>query len=182
MAHEESEEERRAFAQELGRFFEDRGLPRMEGRVLGWLVVCVPDHQSAEQLTEALGASRGAISMAMRLLQRADAVERVTVPGSRRHYYRLRPGLWRQEIDRRVEEAATVRALTADGLRRLSGTSAASDGDLARLRDMHEMYAFLEGGYAHLRDTWRERESREHPGPASTNEGEQEWPRPGRRE
>jgi DNA-binding transcriptional regulator GbsR (MarR family) len=177
MADEELWGERQAFAQELGRFFEDRGLPRMEGRVLGWLVVCRPEHQSAEQLAEALGASRGAISMAMRLLQRSEAVERVTVPGSRRHYYRLRPGLWRQEIARRVEEAATVRALTAEGLERLA---AAPDDDLARLRDMHEMYAFLEGGYTGLRDTWRDREARERPRtapsprPTPTYEGGQE--------
>src|SRR5690606_19889820 len=99
------ERERQVFAEELGRFFEERGLPRMEGRVLGRLVVCSPAHQSADELAEALGASRGAISMAIRLLQRSEAVERLNVPGSRRHYYRLRPGFWRGEIDTRVQEA-----------------------------------------------------------------------------
>lgn len=147
--------ERHAFAEELGQFFEERGLPRMEGRAAGWLVVCQPPQQSPQDLATALQASRGAISMAMRALQRAGAVERVTVPGSRKHYYQLRPGFWREEIDKRVQEAAEVRELTADGLQRLS---AAGAGDLQRLRDMHEMYEFLETEYARLRDRWHGRE------------------------
>lgn len=155
----ETERERQVFAEELGRFFEERGLPRMEGRVLGRLVVCSPAHQSADELAEALNASRGAISMAIRLLQRSEAVERLNLPGTRRHYYQLRPGFWRGEIDTRVREAAAVRALTENGLKRLEG---APEEDLDRLRDMHEMYTFLEHGYAVLRDSWhREGAARE---------------------
>ncbi|MBV2363355.1 GbsR/MarR family transcriptional regulator [Streptomonospora nanhaiensis] len=156
------ERERQVFAEELGRFFEERGLPRMEGRVLGRLIVCSPPHQSADELAEALGVSRGAISMAIRLLQRSEAVERFTVPGSRRHYYRLRPGFWRGEIDTRVQEAAAVRALAENGLKRLEGAPAE---DLDRLRDLHAMYTFLERGYAALRDSWHGngRAPEEHP-------------------
>jgi hypothetical protein len=40
-------------------------------------MVCQPEHQSAEELTEALQASRGAISMAMQMLQGVGAVERL---------------------------------------------------------------------------------------------------------
>ena len=152
------ERERQVFAEELGRFFEERGLPRMEGRVLGRLVVCSPAHQSADELAEALGASRGAISMAIRLLQRSEAVERLNVPGSRRHYYRLRPGFWRGEIDTRVQEAAAVRTLAESGLKRLEG---APEEDLDRLRDLHAMYTFLEHGYAALRDSWHQEQARE---------------------
>lgn len=147
--------ERHAFAEELGQFFEERGLPRMEGRVAGWLVVCTPPQQSADELAAALGASRGAISMATRLLQRSGALERVTVPGSRRHYYQLRPGFWRQEIDKRVEESARVRELAGNGLERLA---ASAPEDLRRLRDMHEMYEFLEFEYGRVQQRWHEHE------------------------
>lgn len=147
--------ERHAFAEELGQFFEEEGLPRMEGRVLGWLIVCTPPRQSAEDLVTALGASRGAISMAMRLLQRAGAVERVNVPGSRRHYYQLPPGFWRREIDKRVQEAGHVRKLTASGLDRLAD---APPEELRRLRDMYEMYEFLETEYGRLQERWHRHE------------------------
>ncbi|GAB3461018.1 hypothetical protein GCM10027570_46530 [Streptomonospora sediminis] len=148
-------ERRRAFAEELGQFFEERGLPRMEGRMLGWLIVCDPPEQSAEDLAAALGASRGGISMSVRMLQRAGALERVAVPGSRKHYYRLRPGMWRQEIDKRVEEAAMVRDLTAKGLQELSD---APPEQLRRLRDMNDMYSFLSQEYSRIRDLWHSKE------------------------
>jgi DNA-binding transcriptional regulator GbsR (MarR family) len=149
------EAERRAFAEELGQWFEDRGLPRMEGRVAGWLIVCDPPEQSAEDLAAVLGASRGAISMATRLLQRAGAVERVNQPGSRKHYYRLRPGMWRQDIDKRVEEAVQVRELAAKGMAKLGE---APGGQLDRLRDMYQMYDFLAEEYTSIRDRWHRQE------------------------
>lgn len=155
MTEDPLDAERHAFAEELGQFFEESGLPRMEGRLAGWLIVCSPPQQSADDLATALGASRGAISMATRLLQRSGAIERVTVPGSRRHYYQLRPGFWRREIDKRVEESAAVRDLAGRGLKRLA---ASDDEDLQRLRDMYEMYEFLEREYGRVQQRWHQHE------------------------
>jgi hypothetical protein len=50
------------FADDIGLFYEQFGFPRIWGRVLGWLVVCQPDIQSAEELATALHASRGSVS------------------------------------------------------------------------------------------------------------------------
>ncbi|PRX97978.1 GbsR/MarR family transcriptional regulator [Allonocardiopsis opalescens] len=155
MADDALDGARRAFMEEMARFCEESGLPRMEGRLIGWLMVCSPPMRSADELAAELGASRGAISMAVRMLQRAGAVERVTVPGSRRHYYRFRPGFWRREIDTRVRQAETVRDMAEGGLKRLAG---APEGELERLRDFYEMYDFLAGEYAQVRDRWHERE------------------------
>lgn len=83
-----------SFADEIGLFYEDIGLPRAWGRVLGWLLVCEPDSQSAEDLAAVLHASRGSISMATRTLIHMGSVERHTKPGDRRTYYRIRPGTW----------------------------------------------------------------------------------------
>jgi DNA-binding transcriptional regulator GbsR (MarR family) len=83
---------RHDYADEIGLYFEGYGLPRIPGRILGWLMACEPPHQSPEQLAEELDISRGSVSMAMRLLQPNKAVERIAVPGSRRTHWRLRPG------------------------------------------------------------------------------------------
>lgn len=148
-------DERLGLAEEFGRFFDEHGLPRTEGRILGWLVVCDPPEQSADDLAVVLALSRGGVSMAMRMLVRADAVERVSVPGSRKHFYRLRPGLWRREIERRVQEARRSRDLAAAGLERLG---AAPEEQLRRLQDMREMYDFLARGYEELSERWRSTE------------------------
>jgi hypothetical protein len=42
------------FADEIGLVYDDLGFPRAWGRVLGWLLVCEPDYQSAEDLAAVL--------------------------------------------------------------------------------------------------------------------------------
>lgn len=144
------------YADEIGVFFEDNGLPRMSGRVLGWLLVCDPPHQSAEEIAAALQASRSSISMAMQLLQRNGAVERYAMPGSRRTYYRLTPGFWLREAEEKAAIAAKWRKLADRGLSILADRS---DEGRQRLQEMHDMYAFLEEEYMRLRDTWYERQA-----------------------
>jgi DNA-binding transcriptional regulator GbsR (MarR family) len=139
------------FADEIGLFFEDNGLPRMPGRVLGWLLVCDPPQQSADELAAALQASRGSISMAMQLLQGSGAVQRVAVPGSRRTYYRLTPGFWLREAEEKAAIAARWRKLAERGLDLLADRP--EDGR-QRLQEMHDMYAFFEEEYARMRDEW----------------------------
>ena len=143
------------YADEIGLFFEDHGLPRMPGRVLGWLLVCDPPHQSAEELAEALQASRGSISMAMQLLQRSGAVERSAVPGSRRTHYRLAPGFWLREAQEKAAVAAKVRKLADRGLSIMSDRP---EDSRRRLQEMRDMYAFFEEEYGRLRDAWYERQ------------------------
>ncbi|MEO3876704.1 transcriptional regulator [Nonomuraea sp. B12E4] len=139
------------YADEIGLFFEDFGLPRMPGRILGWLMVCEPPHQSAEKLAEAVQASRGAISMAMRMLQANGAVERHTVPGTRRVYYRLRPGFWLREAEEKARVAREWRKLTERGLELMSDHS---EQARARVQEAHDMYAFLEQEYSQIKDRW----------------------------
>ena len=40
------------FVEEAGIVFEQTGLPRMAGRIFGWLLICDPPHQSTDQLAE----------------------------------------------------------------------------------------------------------------------------------
>jgi DNA-binding transcriptional regulator GbsR (MarR family) len=104
------------FAEEIGLFYEGFGLPRAWGRVLGWLLVCEPDFQSAEELAAALHASRGSISMATRALIRWGSVERQTRRGDRRTYYRIQPGSWTAVVELQTQSIAKLRELAKQGL------------------------------------------------------------------
>ena len=53
-----------AYAEEWGLLFERWGLPRTAGRIWGWLHVCEPPQQTAAQLVDALGVSKGSICWA----------------------------------------------------------------------------------------------------------------------
>ncbi len=148
------------YVEEIGLYFAGVGLPRMPGRVLGWLLVCDPPHQSADELAAALRVSSGSISMAVQMLVRAGAVERHAKPGSRRTYYRLRPGFWLHEAEEKARQAAEWRKLADRGLEMLDQLDE-DDGDARpqRLQEMRDMYAFLEVEYARIDTRWRNRES-----------------------
>lgn len=72
------------FADHLGRFYAGRyGFPPMAGRVLGYLLVCDPREQTIAELSEALLASRTAITGALALLERMDTIRRSRAAGER---------------------------------------------------------------------------------------------------
>ena len=78
------------FADHMGRFYARRfGFPPMVGRVLGYLLVCEPRDQSIAELSEALLASRSAITGALSVLERISAVRRSRTAGERMDRVRI---------------------------------------------------------------------------------------------
>lgn len=129
------------FADEIGLFYDDLGLPRVWGRVLGWLLVSEVDYQSADDLAAGLHASRGSISMATRSLIRMGYVERQTKRGDRRTYYRIRPGTWTAVFEDLIQSTTRLRQLAKQGLDLLSDEPATRR---ERLQELHDFTAFYE--------------------------------------
>ncbi len=78
------------YADHMGRFYARRyAFPPMAGRVLGYLLVCEPRDQTIAELSEALLASRSAITGALSVLERADAVRRSRAAGERMDRVRI---------------------------------------------------------------------------------------------
>jgi DNA-binding transcriptional regulator GbsR (MarR family) len=130
-----------SFADEMGLFYDDLGLPRAWGRVLGWLLVCEPDYQSAEDLAEVLHASRGSISMATRALIRMGNLERQTKRGDRRTYYRIRPGTWTAVFEQHIQTTTKLRQLAKQGLELLNDEPGTRR---ERLQGLHDLTSFYE--------------------------------------
>lgn len=141
-----------SYADEIGLWYEELGAPRIWGRVLGWLLVCEPDFQSAEDLATALHASKGNISMATKALIRAGMVERQTVRGDRRTYYRIRPEAWTTVFEQQARTATNLRELAERGLGLLSGEPAERR---RRLDDLRDLTAFYEQEAPALLARWR---------------------------
>jgi DNA-binding transcriptional regulator GbsR (MarR family) len=145
-----------AFADRLGRFFEDNGLPRIAGRLLGQLLVCDPPEQTFDQLVDALAAGRSTVSVASRLLIQLGLVERYAVRGERRDRYRLHPGAWTAMLKQDLSAATQLKQLAEQGLDATAGKPAAARG---RLKAMREFFVFLEGAYAPILSRWERRSS-----------------------
>ena len=145
-------EELVSFADEVGLFYEDLGLPRAWGRLLGWLLVCEPDFQCAEDFANVLHGSRGSVSMTTRALIRSGMVERRTLRGDRRTYYRIRPDSWTTVLEEQQRSTKRLRTLAERGLELLKDEPPERR---ERLEQLHSLMAFFERELPALIDDWR---------------------------
>jgi len=152
--NDERQLEEKRFVEEVGMVFEQTGLPRMAGRILGWLIISDPPHQSTDQLTQALMASRGSISTITRLLIQIGLIERLSLPGVRHDYFRLRSDAPQRMIRRGLEdEIKMVRQFAERGLELLADKTHVTR---KWLEEMHDVYAFLEREFPALLERWEE--------------------------
>lgn len=151
--NDEPRVEEKHFVEEVGIFFEQSGLPRMAGRILGWLLISDPPHQSTDELAEVLLASKGSISTVTRLLIRIGLIERVSLPGQRHDYFRIKPGAWNQLIKESLVQTTAMRQLAEHGLVLLKNKAYVNRQGLEEMRDM---YAFFEREFPALVERWEQ--------------------------
>lgn len=144
------------FIEEFGLFAEGIGLPRMAGRILAWLLICDPPEQTMYDLATALQASKSSISTMTRLLIQFRMVERVSLPGERRDYYRVPPDFWERWLEDSVNKIAEFRKMAARGLALLDDESPERR---QRLQTMHDVYLLLEEAYPRLVQQWKQQRS-----------------------
>jgi hypothetical protein len=81
-----------AFTDRVAQFYaREYGFPPVAGRLLGYLLICRPPRQTLTELSEALQASRTAITTAVALLERYHAVRRTRSAGQRADHVDLDP-------------------------------------------------------------------------------------------
>jgi len=127
------------YVEHAGLVFERMGMPRIAGKMLGYLLVCDPPHQTQAQLAAALGASKGSISTLSRHMEGMGVVERHSVPGVRVDYLRIPPQAFNESMRRQLEvRRRSIDELTARGLELLAAAPAARTERLRTLRAFHE--------------------------------------------
>jgi len=131
------------FLERSGALSDLTGLPPSFVKVLAWLVVCEPAHQTTEQLRGTLGLSAAAISSATTTLIGIGLVERLTPPGERRYHYRIHPQGWEQLLRIRLEAMTQMRKVTQAALQTAPRAQ-------SRLSGLHDIYASFEQQLAEL--------------------------------
>jgi DNA-binding transcriptional regulator GbsR (MarR family) len=138
----------RSFIEEVGVVFEQTGLPRMAGRLFGWLLISDPPYQSPSELAEVLRASKGSISTSIRLLTQNGFIERYVIPGSRHDHFQLTEGSIKKLIQHGLEqEIKMFRALSERGLEL---TKALAPKRKTWLKEMQSRYSYLETAFPAL--------------------------------
>jgi DNA-binding transcriptional regulator GbsR (MarR family) len=141
------------FIEDIALLLEGDGFPRIAGRLFGFLLVS-PEPRSLDDLADRLGVTKASISVNARMLEQKGVVERASVAGDRRDYYRIAEDVVERAMQQRVArirqfQAALGAALTAAG----AGRGAVTE----RLEQMDEGFRFLLDNTNRALAEWRER-------------------------
>jgi len=133
--------EQKHFIEDISLYFEQMGMPRMAGRVLGVLLISDPPQQSIDDLSEVLQSSKSSISTTTRLLTEMGLIERVASPVPRRSYFRFTPGGWVTFMRMRLRLMASLHQIAERGLDLLQD----EEPELReRLQEAHDMFSLIE--------------------------------------
>ena len=127
------------FIERMGLALESDGLPRIAGRIFGFLLVS-EDPRSLDDLAKELRVSKASVSTNARMLEQRAVLERISRPGDRRDYYRVPPDLFSHTMAQRV--ARWQRFHEAIAAARTS-IPIQSREVLDRLEEYEDAYAFM---------------------------------------
>jgi DNA-binding transcriptional regulator GbsR (MarR family) len=129
------------FIEDIGLYFEQMGLPRMAGRILGALLICDPPAQSITDLGIRLNASKSSISIMARLLMERGLIERVPSPIPRRDFYRFKPGGWIIYMRQWLGLMSGLHQITERGMQLIADKP---DELKERLQGAHDLFSSIE--------------------------------------
>jgi DNA-binding transcriptional regulator GbsR (MarR family) len=129
------------FIEDIGLFFEQMGMPRMAGRILGVLLICDPPAQSIGEIAEKLKASKSSVSVMARLLTENGLIERAASPVPRQDYYRFKSGGWMLYMRQWLELMAELHQLTERGMLLLEDKPPEMK---ERLKEAHDLFSMIE--------------------------------------
>jgi DNA-binding transcriptional regulator GbsR (MarR family) len=161
-------EEEGAFVSAMGQFLSTYGMTPMAGRLWGYLLICDPPEQAAEEIATALHASRGAISGTVRLLEPIGFIRRSHRRGDRREYLSAPPGTFMAFVGNAGAIYRRLRLIIEEGLEATRGKPPPLR---ARLDEAHEFVSYVERELPAVLDRFvSERSAAIAPAPDATEE------------
>src|SRR5687767_13257933 len=108
------------YVERMGLLYESQGLPRIAGRMLGFLALQA-EPAALDDIAGALAVSKASVSNDARLLERLGLVERASRPGDRRDYYAIAPDLPARVVAHKLVELERLHDAMTEA-RELPGT------------------------------------------------------------
>lgn len=141
------------FVENLGRYFESYGIPRIGGRILGLLLVA-HEPLSAESISAILKVSRASVSTNFRLLSVIGLAEKVSFPADRTTYYVFPETGLEKTLAVEIQGLGAMKRLAEQGLAALPSEDAAR----SRMEAMIQWADFLILVWQKALIEWRERQ------------------------
>ena len=140
------------FIENMGLHFEEYGVPRIGGRILGMLLASARP-VSSEEISEMLDVSRSSVSTNLRTLLMTGLAERVSLPGGRTDYYVFSDEAWEAILEIRLDRIEALREMAEDGLRGVQDHHPAR----ARLEEITAWADMVEKAYEGIIKEWQSR-------------------------
>jgi len=141
------------FIEKFGLFFEASfGYPKISGKIFAYLLISKKPYKSANQLIKTLKISKGSASNMLRLLLQPQIIEKISIPGRREYFYKIREGGWESLLIRKLETLPAIRVLLAEG----KNLSKNKNSDISScIEGMDKLYAFFEKEIPILIEKWK---------------------------
>lgn len=141
----------RTFVEDFASSWESANNARMDGRVLGLLIIVDEPYLSSAQIAHLLQASTGAVSMATRALVTVGFLKRHALPGDRAHYFRVEDDVWGTFLSGEREYLRRMKGTVIGGLDLVPADAA---GPRTRLRNAQRYMTWLEGYHRKMLADW----------------------------
>lgn len=126
------------FIESMGLVFQSDGLPRIAGRILGFLTIKTDAH-SLQELADSLEVSRGSVSTNTRLLEQFGMIERVAKSGDRQGFYRLAPEAFPNVLRGAIQRMTKAHQIILKAADRIPKKSAGAQRNLAEMARFYEI-------------------------------------------
>ncbi len=142
------------YIEDVGLLYEKYGLPKMAGRILGYLMSASTKNTSFENLQEALKASKGSISGNINLLLRQSLIEKHMISGDRKSYYKVVFTSLNNILEAKVKSIAEFKQIYERGITLVVDEHS---HNYKYLSEVLEYYKFLEEEMPLLKRKWEEK-------------------------
>jgi DNA-binding transcriptional regulator GbsR (MarR family) len=156
------------FVEKMALTLEAQGLPRIAGRLFGFLLVH-GEAYSLDDLAEQLMVSKASVSTNARLLEQHGILERSSAPGDRRDYYRMAPDAWEGMLRSAENKWGAMRVLLTAGAASLPEEM---DEARARLIEAEQFHLLLLAGLQGMTERWARRQAPGAVGAGTASDGE----------
>lgn len=122
---------------------------RMEGRVVGLLMIADRPYLSSQQIAQLLAASAGAVSTATRRLVEVGFIQRHAIAGDRNHYFRVEDDIWGRWLASERNYLPRLQRVLDQAL-----TGGPAEGPARRLRNARNYMEWLAGYHRKMLADW----------------------------
>jgi DNA-binding transcriptional regulator GbsR (MarR family) len=137
--------------EEMGLLWTELGSPRMQGRVLGYLMLSNAPYVSSADLAEALHASTGSISTATKVLVDEGFIKRVGIAGQRSFFFRAEDDVWGAFLG---TEGRYLHRRQLFAERALQALGAADERPRTRFLNMRDYHEWLAAHHHEIKAEW----------------------------